>query len=756
MKGTIKEDLARLTLEEKCWLLGQKDGSFGRTESVGRVGNVPLDNPRGGADYFRSGYGVNDGQYHPVAFPTNACLAMSWDTALAEESGRVMAREGLANPEKVTWIFRPGVNIKRSPLCGRNFEYFSEDPVCAGEMAGSYIIGMQDEGVAETLKHYVCNNQEFERMTTNAVVGQRALREIYAKPFGIAIQKGHPKAVMTSYNRVNGEWVNSSPEVMDILRKDFGYDGVVISDFGAIHHNKVQAHACGMDIELAPDGIHVQELIEAVRSGEISEDVIDEELGRVLSLCDSLEDIPACELDMDALHEEAQEAAEQCLVLLQNDGILPLSPEMAARDLLVVGSLAVNPSYYGGGSGHMNGYLIDRPLDEIRKIAGDEVAFAKGYETKGGWPPADTADESLIREALDAASRAKVVIFFAGLEYCYESEGYDRADIQLPESQRLLLNQLLERECRVVIVASSGSVLDLAPYADRAAAVIYSGLAGEGFGGALARILFGFAEPGGRLSETFPLREEDTPAYLSFTRDCRDGVDVDYGEGIYVGYRWYDAKGMEVLYPFGYGLSYTQFEISDLAVDRETFTKEGTLTVSLKVKNVGARAGSEVVQIYVRDVESLAPRPVKELKAFAKVRLQPGEEQTVTVQLHKDAFSYYSERMDSWVAESGDFEIMAGTSSRDIVMTKTITLTGGDRAFVYDRMTPLAWFVKEPKFLEIVKQEMPDQYVFFRQETFEWLCLVLPLPFYKMSEPYLGFPILTEEQVEYLLMRMNE
>lgn len=612
MKGTIKKDLARPTLEEKCWLLGQKDGSFGRTESVGRVGNVPLDNPRGGADYFRSGYGVNDGQYHPVAFPTNACLAMSWDTALAEESGRVMAREGLANPEKVTWIFRPGVNIKRSPLCGRNFEYFSEDPVCAGEMAGSYIIGMQDEGVAATLKHYVCNNQEFERMTTNAVVGQRALREIYAKPFGIAIQKGHPKAVMTSYNRVNGEWVNSSPEVMDILRKDFGYDGVVISDFGAIHHNKVQAHACGMDIELAPDGIHVQELIEAVRSGEISEDVIDEELGRVFSLCDSLEDIPACELDMDALHEEAQEAAEQCMVLLQNDGILPLSPEMAARDLLVVGSLAVNPSYYGGGSGHMNGYLIDRPLDEIRKIASDEVAFAKGYETKGGWPPADTADEFLIREALDAASRAKVVIFFAGLEYCYESEGYDRADIQLPESQRLLLNQLLERECRVVIVASSGSVLDL------------------------------------------------------------------------------------------------------------------------------------------------APRPVKELKAFAKVRLQPGEEQTVTVQLHKDAFSYYSERMDSWVAEIGDFEIMAGTSSRDIVMTKTITLTGGDRAFVYDRMTPLAWFVKEPKFLEIVKQELPDQYVFFRQETFEWLCLVLPLPFYKMSEPYLGFPILTEEQVEYLLMRMNE
>ena len=756
MTEKIRDDLSRLSLEEKCLLLGQKDGSFGRAESLGRAGNVPQDNSRGGADYFRSGYEADDGQYHPVAFPPNSCLAMSWDTALAEEAGRMMAREGLANPDKITWIFRPGVNIKRSPLCGRNFEYFSEDPVAAGEMAGSYIIGMQNEGVAATLKHYICNNQEFERMTTNSVVDDRALHEIYLKAFEVAIKKGNPWSVMSSYNQVNGEWVNSNPQVMDMLRKELGYDGVVVSDFAAIHENKVMAHKCGVDIELAPDTIHVQALIDAVRRGEITEEQIDEELGRVFALCDRLENVPALTLDMDKLHEKAREAAEQCIVLLKNDGTLPVNAD-TDRKLLVIGNLAVNPSYYGGGSGHMNGYRIDRPLDEIRKIAGDEVDFAKGYETKGGFPPVDVPDQALITEAVRKASSSDIVFFFAGLEYCYESEGYDRADTQLPLSQRMILEQILEMNCKVVIIASCGSVLDLTPYHNRAAGVIYSGLAGESFGGAISRILFGLAEPGGRLSETFPLRPEDSPAYLNFTPESGDLADVVYGEGIFVGYRWYDARKMEVMYPFGYGLSYTSFALSDLTVSRKIFTPADTLTVCVTVKNTGSRAGSQVVQIYVKDTESTAAqKPEKELKAFAKVWLKPGEEKTISLELKKDAFSYYSPSLKKWIAEDGTFEIMAGTSCRDIILTETIELTGGDKAFAYDEMTPLVWYVRSEKFMDIIRTQLPDKLPLFQQDTFEWLCLLLPLPFYKMSQPLLGSPVLSEEEVQYLIGKMNE
>ncbi len=751
-----REEVKSLTLEEKAWLLGQKGGSFGRVEKLGRAGNVPQDNPRNGMDYFRSGMGENDGQYHPVAFPPAASLGLSWDCGLAREVGRMTALEGRANPEKVTWIFRPGVNIKRSPLCGRNFEYISEDPVLAGELAGSYIQGMQEEGVAATLKHYICNNQEFERMTTNSVVDNRTLHEIYLKPFEIAIKKGNPWSVMSSYNMVNGEWVNSNEEVMKMLREELGYEGVVVSDFAAIHHNKVKGHVNGLDIELAPDGIHSQELIDAVRRGELSESALDEALIRVFKLCDKLAETPGCELDMEEMHVKAREAAEQSVVLLKNDGVLPVSPKTRER-LLVVGNLAVNPSYMGGGSGHMNGYRIDKPLEEIRAIAGCEVDFAKGYETKGGWPPVDVSNEALIEEAVEKAKESDVVFFFAGLEYCYESEGYDRADILLPESQRMLLGRLLDLECKVILIASCGSVLDLSAYAQKAGAVIYTGLAGEAFGGAIARILFGMAEPGGRLAETFPMCLEHTPAYLNFVPELMDKRDVVYGEGIYVGYRWYDMRKLPVLYPFGYGLSYTTFELSEPKLDKSRMTPRDSLTVSVKVKNTGKRAGSQVIQVYVRDVEAVVRRPKKELKAFTKVWLEPGEEREVGLKLKEDAFAFYSPQQRKWIVESGTFEIMVGTSVADIVFTETVEMTDGMKGIVYTEMTPLVWFMKNPKFMEIVRTEFPKEtYDMLRQETFEWACLIMPLPFYKMTEPYLGQSLFTKDEVAYLLRRMNE
>ena len=353
MSEKARDILAKLTLKEKCSLCAQADGSFGRVPRLELPGNVPQDNPRGGEDYFRSGRPAEgDGKYHPVAFPSDACLAMSWDEELAYKTGEYFARECRANPSMVTWLFRPGVNIKRSPLCGRNFEYFSEDPVLAGEMAGSYIRGLQDNDVAATLKHYICNNQEFERMTTNSVVSERALREIYLRAFEIAIGKGNPLSVMSSYNQVNGEWVNSNSHICDLLRKDLGYEGVVVSDFAAIHHNKIAAHNNGMmDIELAPTDVHSEELLQAVKEGRVKEETLDQGLERVFDLVDLLYATEPAEADMDQLHEAARIAAEQCIVLLKNNGILPLEKEQ--ENLLVIGALAKDPSYMGGGSGHM-------------------------------------------------------------------------------------------------------------------------------------------------------------------------------------------------------------------------------------------------------------------------------------------------------------------------------------------------------------------------------------------------------------------
>lgn len=752
----IREIISQLTLEEKCYLCAQKDGSFGRIERLGCKGNVPQDNPRNGEDYYRSGMGENDGKYHPVAFPPCASIGMSWDRELAYETGRYLAIEGKANPEKVTWIFRPGVNIKRSPLCGRNFEYISEDPVASGELAAAYIRGMQSEGVAATLKHFVCNNQEFERMTTNSLVSERTLREIYLKPFEIALKKGRPWSVMTSYNQVNGQWVNSNPHLMQILREEFSYDGVVVSDFAAIHHNKVEAHRNRMDIELAPNVVHSEELLNAVNNGKIDEKLLDEALYRVLSLCARLEDTPACEADMAELHESAREAAEKSIVLLENKGVLPLKPESREK-LLVVGSLAENPSYMGGGSGHMNGWRIDKPLAEIEKRCAHPVAFAKGYESVTGYPPEDVVNPELLEEAARKAAEADTVIVFAGLDYCYESEGYDRRDILLPESQRLLLERLMRANGNIVLVVSAGSVIDLSAYKDKLAAIVYTGYAGEAFGSAIANILFGLAEPGGRLSESFPLCLEHSPAALNFAEDQMDMQNVSYGEGVFVGYRWYEARKLPVAYPFGHGLSYTKFEIKDCALSSETMRAGEGLDVNLRVKNVGARRGSQVIQVYVGDEKSSVRRPPKELKAFHKLTLDPGEERKLTVHLDTDAFSFFSEQQNKWITESGFFSVYIGLSSQNILWQGRVNMTEGEPGIVYTRMTPLVWFLKSERFMALMKQTCPPElYHVFEMEKYDGTALIAPLPFYKMAENYLGQVLMTDEQIDSILRYMNE
>jgi beta-glucosidase len=656
----------------------------------------------------------------------------------------------------VTWLFRPGVNIKRSPLCGRNFEYFSEDPVVAGEMAGSYIKGLQDNDVAATLKHYICNNQEFERMTTNSIVSERALREIYLRAFEIAINKGNPLSIMSSYNQVNGEWVNSNQKICDMLRKDLGYEGVVVSDFAAVHHNKIAAHNCGMmDIELAPVDVHSEELLQAVKDGKVKEDTLDAGLERVFDLVDKLYATTSVELDMDALHEAARDAASQCIVLLENNGILPLKKEQ--NNLLVVGKLAENPSYMGGGSGHMNGYKIDTYLDAIREIVPD-VAYAEGYQLIEDWPPVEPPVPELISEAVEAAKKADKIILFAGLGYCYESEGYDRQSIKLPEGQRELLDKLTKLGKPIILVLSCASVLDIAKWEDKVSAIIYNSLGGEAVATATVDILFGDAEPGGRLAETWPVKEESVPAYLNFARACKDMPDVVYGEGIYVGYRYFEKRKLPVLYPFGYGLSYTTFEIGKTVLSKTSFDVNDTIEISIPVTNTGKREGSQVVQIYVYHAkDSICDHPKKELKAFAKVKLKAGETKDVSIKLEKKAFEFYSPTQNKWIVEDGAYKLCIATSVEDVWHEELIMLTGGDVPYIYTDMTPLAWFIASDKYHKILQENLPPEVDnMMNQSTFEWCCLMAPLPYYKVVEPLLGNPMMTKEQADFVLKKMNE
>jgi beta-glucosidase len=750
--------IQQLTLEEKCELCAQADGSFGRVPRLNLPGNVPQDNPRGGEDYFRSGRPVEgDGKYHPVAFPSNACLAMSWDEELAYKTGEYFALECRANPNMVSWLFRPGVNIKRSPLCGRNFEYFSEDPVVAGELAGSYIKGLQANGVAATLKHYICNNQEFERMTTNSVVSIRALHEIYLRAFELAINKGKPLSIMSSYNRVNGEWVNSNQKICDMLRKELGYDGVVVSDFAAVHHNKIASHNCGMmDIELAPVDVHSKELLQAVKEGKVKEDTLDASLERVFDLVDKLYATTPVELDMDELHEKAREAAEQCIVLLKNkNNILPLDKKQ--DKLLVIGALAENPSYMGGGSGHMNGYKIDTYLDAVRAVV-PNADYVKGYQLIEDWPPVEPAVPELISEAVEAAKRADKIIFFAGLGYCYESEGYDRNDIQLPEGQRVLLDKLVKLNKPIVLVLSCASILDISAWEQKISAIIYNGLGGESVASATVNIIFGDAEPSGHLAESWPLKEEHGPSYMNFARFCNDMPDVLYGEDIYVGYRYYEKRKMSVLYPFGYGLSYTTFEIGKPVLSKTNVTPSDIIEIKVPVTNTGKRPGSQVIQLYIQPkAAAICDRPIKELKAFAKVKLNPDETKEVVLKLDRKAFEFFAPMQNRWIVEDGAYSVCIGTSVEDIWHEELVVVSGGDVPYVYTNMTPLAWFIASDKYHKILQENLPPEVdKMMNQSTFEWCCLMAPLPYYKVVEPLLGKPMMTPEQADFVLKKMNE
>ncbi len=598
-----------------------------------------------------------------TCFPTAALLAATWNADLLHTMGQALAGE--ANALGVGVLLGPGVNMKRSPLCGRNFEYFSEDPFLAGELAASLTEGMQSQGVGTSLKHFAANNQEFQRFSIDTLVDERTLREIYFPAFERVVKRAKPWTVMCAYNKLNGEYCSEHHELLTTLLKDeWGFEGFVVSDWGAVH-DRVKSLQGGLDLEMpGPKPFRTQKVIDAVNAGELDAAVLDEAVRRVLTIAFRAAETPkGAAFDIDAHHALARKVAAEGMVLLKNDGILPLQhPQRIA----VIGRAAQEPHFQGGGSSHINPTRTDSPLAELKKLAGGaEISYSEGY-------PADEAlQPALIDAAVAVAQGAEVALIFAALPASKESEGYDRADLDLTAQQVALIKAVSAVQPRTVVILHNSSAVAMNDWIDGVAAVLEAWMMGQAGGGAVADILYGVVNPSGKLAETFPLRIEDTPAYLNFPGD--NGA-VRYGEGLYIGYRYYDAKHAPVRFPFGYGLSYTTFAYSNAQASAASFRDVDGVTVSVDVTNTGAVAGKEIVQVYVHDRKSSLVRPVKELKGFAKVELQPGETRTVQVTLDFRAFAFWHPGYQQWITEDGEFDLLIGASAADIRATVPVTL----------------------------------------------------------------------------------
>lgn len=664
--------LSRLTLEEKASLLDGSD--FWHTQPVERLGIPALmvtDGPHGlrkqpeGGDHL----GLS-GSVPATCFPPAAGLASSWDTDLLRRVGEALGRETRA--EKVSVLLGPGVNMKRSPLCGRNFEYFSEDPVLAGDLAAAMVDGVQSQGVGTSLKHYAANNQETQRMTVSADVDERTLREIYLTAFERVVTRAQPWTVMCSYNRINGVYASEDPWLLtQVLREEWGFDGLVVSDWGAVNVRE-DGVAAGLDLEMpSSSGAGTQRILDAVAAGTLAEADVDTAVLRVLDLVAKSRAALADPgtFDVEAHHALAREAATASAVLLKNDGgILPLAP--TGGTVAVVGEFARTPRYQGAGSSQVNPTRLDDALTALRSAfdGAREVTFAAGYD-----PTSEDADTALVAEAVEHAAAADVVVLFLGLPASYESEGYDRDHTNLPDTQVALLEAVVAANPDVVVVLANGSVVNLEPWQGTVPAVLEGWLGGQAGGGAVADLLTGAANPSGRLAETVPLNYLDNPTVGNFPGEHGH---VRYGEGLLIGYRWYDAHQLPVAHAFGHGLSYTTFDYSGLTL----VPGEDGLDVSVTVTNTGDRAGTETVQVYVSDTEASVFRPEAELKGFARVALEPGEAREVVVTLDQRAFSFWHTGAGRWVLEAGEFGIRVGASSRDVRVATTITLPGDDVA----------------------------------------------------------------------------
>ncbi|WP_062464150.1 beta-glucosidase [Demequina soli] len=663
---TVADDQTRLrsalTLTEKASLMS--GANFWNTKAVERLG-VPgimlTDGPHGlrkqggAADHL----GLN-ASIPATCFPPAATLANSWDVALIERVGEALGAEAAA--ENVSVLLGPGLNIKRNPLAGRNFEYFSEDPLLSGTLAGALVRGIQSQGVSACLKHYAVNSQETHRMSIDEVVDRRALHELYLEGFRIAVRDGRPWTVMTSYNKVNGTYANEHRELADILRDRFGFDGLVVTDWGG-NNDRVAGLVAGNALEMpSADGVTDREIVAAVESGALDEAVLDARVDEVLALVERTAAVrgdDARVADHDAHHALAIEAARRSLVLLRNeDEALPLGP--SAGRIAVIGDFAETPRYQGAGSSLVNPTRVDAPLDALRATGLDIVGFERGFARR------DKPSRRLQDRALALAAKADTVLLFLGLDESAEAEGVDRAHMRLAANQLDLVRAVTRLGKRVVVVLAGGAPVEL-PFADDVDAILHGYLAGQGGGAAIADVLTGAAEPAGRLAETYPLRYEDVPSHASFGRT---EASSEHRESIYLGYRYFDKVGADVRYPFGHGLGYTTFEHTDLAV--------GPTSATVTVTNVGHRAGTETVQLYVEapgaaEGEVRAPRG---LVGFARVALEPGDSATVEIAYADHAFHVYDAAADAWRLAGGTYAILAGASSRDIRVRADLEVDG--------------------------------------------------------------------------------
>ncbi len=694
----VKKLVSQMTLEEKAGLCSGK--TMWHTKSVERLGIPSImvsDGPHGlrKQDLTKTEHPDHDDSIIAVCFPTAAGLASSFDRDLIYRMGETLGEECQA--EDVAIILGPGANIKRSPLCGRNFEYFSEDPFLSGEMAGAYIRGVQSKNIGTSLKHYAMNNQETRRLAVDVRADERTIREIYLANFERAVTKGKPWTVMCSYNKINGVYSSENKFTLtDVLRDEWGFDGFTMTDWGAVNDH-IAGIKAGLELEMPASGEYTDKLVvEAVKSGKLDEKILDRAVERILNIVFRyLENRDRnAVFDREKHHQIARQIAGETFVLLKNDrNILPLSPQ---KKIAFIGAYAKKPRFQGSGSSHINVSKLLGALEAAEEIT--KVTYAQGYDDE-----TDETNPALLQEAIEVAKKSDVAILFVGLPGTFESEGYDRSHMRMPKCQNELIEKIAKVNPNTVVLLHNGSPVEM-PWADHVPAILECYLGGQAVGGAEVDVLFGKVNPSGKLAESFPHQLEDNPSYLNFPGE---GDVVEYREGVYVGYRYYDKKKMAVRFPFGHGLSYTTFEYSNLKLSQKHLNQGESLDVSVNITNNGKVKGKEAVQLYVQSTHTGVPRPIKELKEFAKVELEPGETKTIHFTLPPRAFAYYEVKIKNWYVEGGSYDILIAASSRDIRLSDSIEIAPGDPIpFKVTPDTLIMDLLKLPKAAELIKPFM--------------------------------------------------